>query len=240
MNDISNHGRLEVVMPSYKKADVIVEAIERACRALVGSFESVTFIVVVDGLVDETVQQITESKLENVEILVHPVNLGKGASLKTGVNVTSAPLVAFLDADLDIDPEAIVSCAQIFALEPSCSVVIGSKRLGDSWQNYPAYRRILSRTYSLLSRIFVGNRLPDTQTGLKLFRGEIIRELANSVKTNGFSFDLELMALAQIRGIRISEVPVTLTYDSYSTLDFRSAARAVTDLMAISRILRSK
>lgn len=231
---------IDVVMPTYKKEDVITKAVELAHTTLESHFSSVRLIVVVDGQVDRTADVLGELSLPYLNLIVFESNQGKGAALRFGVAESSADLVAFLDADLDICPAAVVTFAQRLIADSNLSAVVGSKRLGPGWSSYPRYRRVLSVCYSALSRFLVGLRVSDSQTGLKVFRGDDVRMEALLTTKNGFSFDLELLAGMALAGRKIEEGAVELKYSSFSTVDLRASCSALLDLVTIAARIRMR
>jgi hypothetical protein len=97
-------------------------------------------------------------------------------------------------------------------IEQDADIVIGSKLHKDSELNYPLSRRIMSYGYYLLLHILFHLDIKDTQTGIKLFRAELIQPIAADLETNGYAFDIELLVRAVQYGLQIIELPVRLNY----------------------------
>ncbi|MEO8191036.1 MAG: dolichyl-phosphate beta-glucosyltransferase [Acidobacteriota bacterium] len=167
-------------------------------------------ILVDDGSTDGTAEVARRAAEESglpLEILVHPRNRGKGAALRTGVLGSRGDPVLVCDTDLSTPLTEWVKLAERLPTHP---VAIGSRAMDLALvrRPQPYYRRLLGRTGNLLVRMFAVRGIADTQCGFKLFRGDIARSLFRDARVAGFAYDMEILHLAQKRGIPIAEVPV--------------------------------
>jgi len=113
-------------------------------------------------------------------------------------------------------------------------VVVGSKRHPDSVVSYPRFRRLQSWLYQVLIRVLFHLNVRDTQTGLKLFRGDVLRAVIPLLAIKRFAFDLELLVVARKLGFgRIVEAPVQLSYRFATTTNAAAAFHALWDTAAI-------
>lgn len=200
---------LSVIMPSYNEGDHIYENILRVCREL-GNL-SYEIVVVDDGSTDSTFLESQRAR-ENgfpVCIVKQEANRGKGASLFHGFEYSHGNLVAFLDSDLEISPENIKNLMRVMQ-ENEADVVAGVKDLGSN--QFPPIRRLMSRTYRKMVAFLFGLTITDTQTGIKLFRREVLKDAIPRVSARRFAFDIELLVAASRFGYRIVEVPVEVSY----------------------------
>jgi hypothetical protein len=118
-------------------------------------------------------------------------------------------------------------------------VVIGSKRHPQSQVEYPKFRRFQSAIYQLVVRLLFNLNVRDTQTGLKLFRRQVLHEALPLLAIKKFAFDLELLVVAHQLGYRkILEAPISLDYQFESTVNLRAAWRVLWDTAAIFYRLR--
>ena len=109
--------------------------------------------------------------------------------------------MAFIDADGDIEPEAFTAFLRLVDLyEPDA--VVGSKRHPLSHVDYPPIRRLLSWVFHLMTRTLFRLNVRDTQTGMKLFRRDVLADVLPRVRDDGYTFDLELLVAAARRGYR--------------------------------------
>jgi glycosyltransferase involved in cell wall biosynthesis len=198
---------LSVVLPAYRLERVIAGNIAAVVEA-VGALGA-EVIVVDDGSDDETGAQAESaaSALEAVTVIHHEVNRGKGDALVTGADAARGALVCFLDADLDLPPDQIVP--MIDRLD-GADIVVGAKRSHMAGGSYPTLRRLLSHVFAFCTTALFGLPIRETQTGLKVFRRQVLDEILPSVQLRGYAFDLELMVRAHRAGYRIVEMPVRL------------------------------
>ena len=167
-------------------------------------------ILVDDGSTDGTAEVAKRAAEESglpLAILVHPHNRGKGAALRTGVLGSRGNPVLVSDTDLSTPLTEWVKLAERLPTHP---VAIGSRALDLALvrRPQPYYRRLLGRAGNLLVRMFAVHGIADTQCGFKLFRGDIARSLFRDARVAGFAYDMEVLHLAQKRGLPIAEVPV--------------------------------
>jgi hypothetical protein len=141
-------------------------------------------------------------------------------------------LIGFMDCGGDIDPEGWLEALRVQAAEDA-DVVAGSKRHPDSQVEYPPLRRAYSLTYQLLTRVLFRPGIRDTQTGLKLFKAEVVQAVAPLLFVKRFAFDVELLVVESNRGFRVMrEVPVRVRYGSASTIGLASAWNVLLDTLA--------
>jgi len=119
---------------------------------------------------------------------------GKGWAMREGLKKATKEMVCFLDGDMDIHPNNIT---RLWAVEDSC-VIIGKRVYKAS-----VYRKIISYGYRFMTRLLFGLTC-DTQSGLKLFNRFILPQW----ETDGFAYDIEILAKLRKDGWFIKEVPV--------------------------------
>ncbi len=213
---------LSIIIPAYNEArrlGVTLEAIAgRAAQSeLYASYE---VIVVCDGCRDAT-EQVARSFCGRLpmRIVAYPKNRGKGYAVRAGVALSSGRLVAFMDAD-GATPVQEMELLAAPLLSSQASIVIGSRRVPGAHLVAPQafHRRWLGRLFALHARLVLGLAVRDTQCGFKVFQGTVARELFSKVRCDGFAFDLELLALARVYGLRVQEIGVTWREQAGSTV----------------------
>ncbi len=198
---------LTVVIPAYNEATRIIPTIAAVGSYLAGQGRSFEIIVSDDGSTDNTVATLQDLNLRNLRILAPGVNRGKGAAVRAGVHAARGKLILFTDADMSTPIEEIEPMLAEMATSP---IVIASRAAeGSMEQNRSGLRQLLSNVLRTLARIILGLKFADTQCGFKLFRADVAKELFAAQLIDGFSFDLELLWLAQRKGYGVSEVGVT-------------------------------
>ena len=121
----------------------------------------------------------------------------------------------------------------------SADVVVGSKRHPKSVVQYPWHRRIVSACYFALVRLFVGLPITDTQTGMKLFKREVLGPALDRMLVKTYAFDLELLAIAASRGAKIVEAPVVIRFgDKFGALRPSTVKSMAVDTIAVFYRLR--
>ncbi len=229
---------LSVVVPAYKEGRRIYDNLGRLLRELDTLGVGYEVIVVSDGNTDATASEARRVNSPAVKVFHYPMNVGKGFALTLGVAQSSGPLVTFIDADMELDPANIKTFIELME-QSDCDAVIGSKRHPASKVSYPAFRRFQSAVYQLLVRLLFHLNVRDTQTGLKLFRRQVLEEAVPLLAIKRFAFDLELLVVARFLGYRkICEAPITLDYQFQSTVNANAALDVLWDTAAIFYRLR--
>jgi dolichol-phosphate mannosyltransferase len=200
-----------VIIPTYNEADNI-QALIPALLVLSPGLE---VLVVDDGSPDGT-GQIAEgirARIPRVHVLHRSHKMGLGSAYVAGFKYAlerGFDLVFEMDADLSHDPSAIPEFMK--AIEQA-DVVVGSRYLnGVTVVNWPLSRLFLSYGANLYTRIITGLPLHDATGGFKCFRREVLEAIDLSrIRSDGYSFQIEMNFLAWRRGFRIIEIPITFT-----------------------------
>jgi glycosyltransferase involved in cell wall biosynthesis len=234
----SSAVELSVVVPAYREGPRIYNNLTRLLGELDKLAVTYEVVLVSDGNTDATVSEALRVESPAVRVFHYPMNIGKGFALSCGVDQSSGALVTFIDADMELDPANIKVFIETMKT-CECDAVIGSKRHPLSKVAYPWFRRFQSAIYQLIVRLFFGLDVRDTQTGLKLFRRQVLHEALPLLAIKKFAFDLELLVVARQLGYRkIEEAPISLEYQFESTVNLGSAWRVLWDTAAIFYRLR--
>ncbi|XRQ11332.1 glycosyltransferase [Actinomadura welshii] len=211
---------LEIVVPAYNEADRLPEGLGALCGKLAG-LPLPAEVVVVDNASTDGTAGIVEAWDGPVPVrLVRCARRGKGAAVRAGLLETRAPYVGFMDADMATDLAALDEA--IVLLREGRPVVVGSRRHGRSVvQGYALpLRRLGAITFNRIVRDLVGG-IADTQCGFKFFDGPLARAAAADLRTEGFSFDVELLAHCVRRGASVTDIPVVWRDRPGSTFSVR-------------------
>ena len=229
--------RFSVIVPAYNEGKNIRANLKVVSDAIASFCDDYEILAVNDGSRDDTASEILKAASEdkNIVPVIYEVNKGKGGAIIEGVRNAKGELIAFVDADLDLPP--IMLRDFLADMEKSgCSVVIGSKMHPDSKVDYPFARKVFSFCYYIMLKILFGLKVKDTQTGIKLFKGDLIRKIAGVQKTKGFAFDIEQLALANKLDAKIDEMPITLNFsrnESFGRIKIRDVLKMFTDTLKI-------
>lgn len=230
---------LSVIIPAYNEGQNIRRTIKQLEQALERVGREHEVVVVSDGSTDDTVRQARSVHDRHVRVVSYPKNRGKGYALTYGTNHSKGDVVTFLDAGGDFPGEQIdkfIKLMEVF----DADIVIGSKRHPASKVHYPVGRQVGSRLYQLLIRLLFNLNVRDTQTGLKVFRRDVLLKILPRALVKRYAFDLELLVIANHLGYqRIFEAPVEMDFNAItSSVTKRAIMNALTDTLAIFYRLR--
>jgi len=241
--------KLTIVMPCYNEGTRIYRNIIETLTQVEKFSDSFRLLVVNDGSTDETESEIRRAMATDnrVGLISYKQNKGKGYAVRRGMMSAKSEYTAFLDADLELPPyllENFLKKIEGKLDEPAkddekpIGIVIGSKMHPDSQVEYPPLRKIMSTGYYLFLKAIFGLRLRDTQTGIKLFRTDLAQEIAKYCRCKGYSFDIEMLAIAvKMHNYRIEEMPVVVNFsrnkDNKSKIKLRSIFAMVRDTLRI-------
>ncbi|HEU5023186.1 MAG TPA: glycosyltransferase [Bryobacteraceae bacterium] len=198
------------LIPAYRPGEALAELVE-ALRE-----RGFAPVVVVDDGSGVACAGIFSrlSAMPDVRVLRHAVNLGKGAALKTGMNFIlvecpSAPGVVTVDADGQHDPADVAEVARVFEAHPE-SLVLGSRAFAG---DVPLRSRIGNSITHTVMRFVAGQRLSDTQTGLRAVPRRLMERML-SVPAAGYEFELEMLIAAKHLGFHVIEQPIRTIYEA--------------------------
>ena len=203
---------LSILMPAYNEAQSIAENVCETVETMRGLGIDFEIVVVDDGSLDGTHTAAIDALRawpECVRIVRCRRNKGEGNALICGTAYSKGDGRFWMPIWMCTPSNS----ENFFAIMNSrgADVVIGSKFHPQSKVEYPRLRRIYSFFYFMLVRSLFGLPVRDTQTGIKLFKREVLEKvLARLVKQ--FAFDLELLANAHHFGYRIVEAPVVVNF----------------------------
>ena len=217
---------LSVLIPSYNERKTIVQILKRVVEVpLVHGLEK-EIIIVDDGSKDNTIalvqEYIASEGLNNVRLIVHEQNMGKGAGIRTGLRAAQGDYIIVQDADLEYDPEEYNTILNHFFANPGLDVVYGSRRLGQKLENKRTGRSKLifnqkhPHSYTMayiggvlitnFTNLFTGLRLTDEPTCYKTFKRHVIEAI--DIDHNSFAWEPEITVKLARLGFAFAEVPI--------------------------------
>lgn len=203
---------LSIIIPVFNEEARIKKTLSRLEAYLRRHFREYEIIVVNDGSRDKTAELLRESAatIPALRVFSNKYNTGKGHAVKQGILEARADLIFFTDADLSTPAREIGRFVRLFE-GSNASVLIGSRSVADSKIKIrqPFYREYMGKIFNQFVRYFTGLPFWDTQCGFKGFRRAAALEIFTKVKEPGFSFDVEVLLIAQKLGHRVEEIPVT-------------------------------
>jgi dolichol-phosphate mannosyltransferase len=197
-----------VIVPTYNELENIDPLIEKVLSLPYG----LEILIVDDGSPDGTAARVKEwkQKSDRVHLLERPGKMGLGSAYRDGFRYAlsnGAQYVFEMDADFSHDPNAL---GEFLHHIEDADIVLGSRYLhGVTVVNWPLSRLILSYTANLYTRIITGLPLADATGGFKCFRRRALEGIRlDKVKSEGYSFQIEMSFRCWRRGFRIKEIPI--------------------------------
>lgn len=201
--------KVSMIIPVYNEGTHLVEFFDFLFNVKF-NFDA-EFIIVDDCSTDnswELIQQAKEKQDDSVIIHRHENNKGKGASLRTGINLATGRIIAIQDADFEYDPNDLNKLIEPIAANRA-DVVYGSRFRKTSPQVHRTFHYLVNRLLTLCSNICSGLYLTDMETCYKVFRAEIIKPLVSSFQADRFGFEPEVTAAIAKLKLRVHEYPIS-------------------------------
>jgi glycosyltransferase involved in cell wall biosynthesis len=225
MSKMQISGALSVVVPAYNEAPRIGKSLREIFRYLNQAGIDSEVIVVDDGSTDDTRAVAKESFAHagSVKPLIigDSVNHGKGYVVRKGLLAASSPVALFSDADLSTPIEEAAKLLD--ALAKGADIAFGSRAIDrsliqvrQSW-----IREQGGKVFNLAVRLATGLPFWDTQCGFKAFRMKTCGPVIEGSTIDRFGFDVELLYVAHLAGLKLVEVPVRWDHNEGSKIDFK-------------------
>jgi dolichyl-phosphate beta-glucosyltransferase len=225
---------IEIVVPAHNEARRLPDGLAALCEKAATLPLRPAILVVDSASTDATIQVVRDWPAGPVPVrLLRCQRPGKGLAVRAGLLATRAPFVGFCDADMATGLSALdVTVSLLTAGNP---MVLGSRGLAGSVVEYrhSAVRKIGAAAFRAMARQIIPGTT-DTQCGFKFFSGPLARAAALRLRTVGFAFDIELIAICQRLGATMTEIPVTWRDVPGSTFSVpHHSAAILRDLAAI-------
>lgn len=200
--------KLIILIPAFNEENTIGELILKIPRKISG-IDSVQVLVVNDGSTDNTID--TALNVGADKIVSHKNNMGVGAAFMTGIrNAISmgADIVVTLDADSQFDPKQVNEII-IPIQNHQADVVVGSRFVNEAPEDIPKIKLVGNRIFTKIVSWLVGQKFTDTQSGFRAYSKEA---LMNISVVNDFTYTQEVLIDLKFKGMKIEEIPVSVTY----------------------------
>lgn len=205
-NNSSGNWNIYVVMPAYNESKTIKNVIEDLKQ------RNLNMVIIDDGSHDKTYKIAQSSIYNHGSIYRHVINRGLGAALETGIKAAlakDADIIVTFDADGQHDPDDIIPvCRPI--MEKQADVVIGTRNFNDM----PASKKFGNTVMNMITRIFYGIHVNDSQSGLRAFN----RKAANvlDINSRGYGVSSEIIGEIKKYNLKVEEVEINTIYTDYS------------------------
>lgn len=207
---------LSIIVPAYKQEKTIKKDLENIATTLdngLGRDYNYEIICVVDGNIDNTYKEAIKAKSLRIKIFGYDNNYGKGHAVRYGMSKAKGDIISFLDSGMDISPKGMMMLLAHMNWYDA-DIIIGSKKHPVSRVNYPFLRKILSWGYHLGVNILFGLSISDTQSGIKIFKRDVVEKILPRLLVKSYAMDIEMLSVAKYLGFnRIYEAPIEVKFN---------------------------
>ncbi|HEY0196029.1 MAG TPA: glycosyltransferase family 2 protein [Methanobacterium sp.] len=198
-----------VIIPAYNEENIIGEVLEELFSM------GLKLVIIDDGSTDRTykiARAIVEDNPGRGYLYHHPINRGLGATLKTGIEAClekGADLMVTFDADGQHNPDDILPVCQPI-INGQADVVIGVREFNDM----PGAKKVSNQLMNLITWIFYGSRVKDSQSGLRAFNMKAA--MALDIESREYGISSEIIREIKRKELNMAEVPIETIYTDYA------------------------
>ncbi|GAC1316417.1 MAG: glycosyltransferase family 2 protein [Chloroflexota bacterium] len=207
---------VSIVIPAYNEARRLPATLDGWYQYLSRQPLRAELIVVDDGSSDETA---AVAEAHGAQVIRLRPNQGKGGAVRAGVLAARGDVIAYADADMNIDPSHLSRALKLIGSE--ADMVTGRRDLSEYALAEGPVRLLAGGLVQAARRLLVMASIQDTQCGFKVMPRDLARAIFARARIRSFAFDIEILFLARMRGARIVEMPVATTYRAESTFSVR-------------------
>ena len=205
--------KLSVIICCYNEKATIKEVISRTQAVDLGPNWQREILVVDNCSTDGTREILQTIDDPEIRIIYHEQNMGKGMSIRTGINNMTGDYMIIQDADFEYDPQEHTRfCAKV--AENNAAALFGSRVLGGDVKYEYAHAYLGVRVLTTVTNIFFGGHLTDVATATKMVRRDVVQSL--NLTTTGFNLDFELPDKILLSGHEILEIPISYSPRTYA------------------------
>ncbi len=223
---------LSIIIPAYNEENRLPDTLAQVSDFIQTQPFETEVLVVENGSRDRTLQIAREYADTHARFqVIHETERGKGRAVKRGMLEAGGKFRFMCDADLSMPVGEIPRFLPPQLVE--YDIAIASREAPGSVRYHePAYRHLGGRLINLMIRLLALPDLQDTQCGFKCLRDEVAKDLFGSLSLTGWSFDIEMLYLARLKGYRIVEVPIPWYFNTDSKVNpLKDSAKMALDIL---------
>ena len=232
---------LSIILPAHNEEQRLPETLQQVVQLIQSQSYEIEIVIVENASKDRTLDIAREfaSQHENVLVL-HEERPGKGLAVKEGMLAASGEYRFFCDVDFSMPiteiPKFLPPCQQKVDIAIASREAKGAIRYDE-----PLTRHIIGRVFNMVVWILVLPGINDTQCGFKCFSAEVTEKLFPLQSIHGWTFDVEILAIARQLGYKVVEVPVPWYYQPQSKVNVvRDLMRTLKELFKVRKIIRTR
>ena len=209
--------KLSIIIPCYNEGKLITAVLEKVLQTSLDYGLEKQIIVVNDGSTDNSANAIDQFCQQNSSVIaIHQrKNAGKGAAIRSALAKTDGDIIVIQDSDFEYDPNDYNKMIQPI-YDGHADVVYGSRFIGAGPHRVLFFLHTIGNKFlTFLSNLFTGLNLTDMETGYKMFKADILKQV--KLRENRFGFEPEVTAkVSNIKYIRFYEVGIAYYGRTYN------------------------
>jgi GT2 family glycosyltransferase len=206
-------NKISAIIPAYDKRQLDLAAfIEDISKEALAIAQSVDIVIVClrDDAIIFSEAEVLSKKHNNISIVEHDPKIGKEyAYLLEGFKKTNGDYILYIDPHSKLNLGNLKRFKKVLDKERA-DIVVGSKQHKESKVKYSDFRKKVSNLYYSFIKCFLGLKINDLQTGMKLYKKEALEKVLPLIVTKKYAFDLEILVCANHLGYKIAEAPIEI------------------------------
>ncbi len=223
---------LTVVVPMYNEEESAFQNLAKISKALKPLRVSHEIVVVDDGSVDNTSQQVKSfaQKYRNVRLISYTPNQGRGKALRVGFDNAEGEIICTIDADLSYDENHIPGMYQMLKQNPNTDLIVGSPYMkGGETRGVPLHRLWISKIGNRILGFAMKGSLSTVTGMLRAYRRDCIKSI--ELESDGKEIHLEILSKAIAMGYKAKEMPAILRGRVKGKSKFKFKATALSHII---------
>ena len=244
---------ISLVIPMYNEEAIIESTIKSIIAFMDEKFGSQSMrpnknnyevIFVNDGSRDATLELAQNLVCDNgnIKVISYEQNRGKGCAVRTGMLAASGDIIFFTDCDLAYGLDVICEGVTFLSQNPQAGILVGSRRKHkEGFASYSLMRKSMSLGFFTVLKVYGGiKQASDSQSGIKGFRREAAHQILPFCEIDGWSFDFEMILIAEKLGIEIIEMPVKIINHGSSKVNIvKDSVQMLRDIADIKKRVKN-